>query len=579
MNDSFPFLSLAAEIRNMIYSALLEFDTSIHIFDLDGYGLYLHHENIPIEHFKFYGDLDAEHQKARVRAGLSGFGLFLVNRQVHREVSSIFYGNIVFKLCSVCSMVDLDDSNVNARYISHKLLPWFYGLGNHSALLRRLEIDVTKLTSTEWTGGRDLWAAFDDDNSLSGKGLLEFGPLLCHIWEFEITELKVVIVHEQPVAQPGLIQPDCNAVGINEILNSLIQDKLGIKKYWRAIGNVSINRDGSGGIVVFRNKSRPDVTHWSYSNPNQVFLPRDGGTLEKYNSTSTTKFQVVAGHNLRFVIREPRTLLSLPESVRTRILDNVFDERQVINLDTSADFISLLGTFYLMRLCGYASRGFSLPYTLSLEMTFTAPNGSNKTALARQWRLLELLSPFRSPPQISDNARHFQKFAWYTITIGIDGNEGATLRDFRYDAVKIIQATLSLDGSKVIYFRMKNVSDPEFGENWWSIRIAKLRNITFLSWPKITRPFQQELPEIEMNGLGKVSAIRTEQGSIPVTNKNMRTKWSAYWLGRKCDRKRKLISQSYRTDSSIDNTLPEGRSSDELREWLKRESKLGKWES
>src|SRR5687768_18089096 len=47
-----------------------------------------------------------------------------------------------------------------------------------------------------------------------------------------------------------------------------------------------------------------------------------------YNSTNTARFQANAGNNLRFIVREPPTLLSLPDRIHTRILDELFNDNR-----------------------------------------------------------------------------------------------------------------------------------------------------------------------------------------------------------------------------------------------------------
>jgi hypothetical protein len=106
-----------------------------------------------------------------------------------------------------------------------------------------------------------------------------------------------------------------------QIMNSLAQDRLGLRKYGRLVGGIGIKRDGSGGAVT-----------WATNHDHRGYAASCIGDLQRQKISACREYRTdfiaeQGGSQLRILPSGPRSLLDLPKNFQ----DNIF--RRVITPD------------------------------------------------------------------------------------------------------------------------------------------------------------------------------------------------------------------------------------------------------
>jgi hypothetical protein len=231
------FLSLPGELRNEVYDLLLTHPTPIRVVGSEGYILQPCHGQ---------PHLDSNTTNSPfVR-------LFLTCRQVHQEAASRFFKNNTIAIATVPRLHDPAGKFINI------LIPlWLSNLGHQAYMVTKLIIDLDALCPLSCTGNYgcpSFHDVFDESSSL-----IEVHHLLRTIWEANLDiDITILQPHGKDFTDllnwrhPGgvrLSMYDCNNPAITQILQSLIEDQLDLRKYGRLLGRVGIKRDGSGGAA------------------------------------------------------------------------------------------------------------------------------------------------------------------------------------------------------------------------------------------------------------------------------------------------------------------------------------------
>ncbi|PPJ51443.1 hypothetical protein CBER1_09167 [Cercospora berteroae] len=106
-NKIFPFFRLPAEIRNKIYAHLFILDQPIELCPDPFFCSYRVHKHLEAQHSAHYYAHDYQTKFFKENVGSVG-SLMRLNKQFHKEVSPIFYGQNVFAFSNVAGWVCLD---------------------------------------------------------------------------------------------------------------------------------------------------------------------------------------------------------------------------------------------------------------------------------------------------------------------------------------------------------------------------------------------------------------------------------------------------------------------------------------
>lgn len=122
-----------------------------------------------------------------------------------------------------------------------------------------------------------------------------------------------------------------NLAAMNNLFQHLLKDELGLKKFWRAIASVCLDREGRTGVVVFFTSSTTSTRSFRKSDTVPEFEPY----IDRLHH-----FEVSPHGSLRFLDDEPPTIMNLPRHLQDRIwrMSFTYHEPQIISLET-ADFV------------------------------------------------------------------------------------------------------------------------------------------------------------------------------------------------------------------------------------------------
>ena len=100
------------------------------------------------------------------------------------------------------------------------------------------------------------------------------------------------------------------------------------------------------------------------------------------------------------------------------------------------------------------------------------------------------------------------------VTLGFDATD---LQDIRHNLVKLIDATLILDGASKALIRPQDTDLTSIST------LFELRRLAMLAWPRLEPETDKTLPEISINGFGKMIEVkngepRTQDASMLTFN-------------------------------------------------------------
>jgi hypothetical protein len=282
--------------------------------------------------------------------GIPAISLFRVCRQIHEEAASTFYKNNVFRICWTPT-TDWPIHDVNGYFSLHTLVPWITALGKHAHLLRKVEIDIDTICPIDCQEPCDNWTR----TPFQSRGLIEVGRLLSMIWSGGLRALDFTFISIPSVnsSYSGHFDSydmaqrhnEWDLSALSSLLRTPLRDAAGIAKYWRTIGNISLERDGSGGVVTFWSTSshgtwelRPDVSE-------------EIGGARPYLTDSYCSFNADADGTIRMAARKSPNSDTLGKTVRYHILGYAmsYQEDRCINMDDNTFLRAWITPNYVNR--------------------------------------------------------------------------------------------------------------------------------------------------------------------------------------------------------------------------------------
>ena len=379
-------------------------------------------------------------------------------------------------------------------------------------MLRKIEIDLSCLCANRcWhePQGRSIWPHTPQDLT----ELIEVGPLLRLIWSKTLNRLKVEFVKSRGLRQGcqswfTVHKPDngCNIVALNKLFTTIRVDEVNFKRYWRTIGHIGLQRDGSGGAMAFRTirGAGGDPVGWGIGRWGIGGNTRElRGDDAHYFATSISFFEAIPGSHVRMLERESPNLLLIDERSLNLVFSygSTYQVQKTINLDIPVDLISMTNIMLVNRAWSEATQCYLQVQTYKFEITNT--NGMKRLY---QW----LRSPFflsrhhmevtykpTASNPLTYSAR-LVRIAGMQVILGFKTNN---MEDVRFDLVKLIEATLILKGDCTVIVRPRDVALSN------TFTLAKLRSDAMLAWPIVQSEWSKKCPEIWTNGLGKIIKV------------------------------------------------------------------------
>jgi hypothetical protein len=314
----------------------------------------------------------------------------------------------------------------------------------------------------------------------------------------------------------------------------MVHDELRLRRYLRTISYIGLERDASGGRIVFASTSdhsRSDSRQKKHLRP---FLD------------DISYFHATEDQNLQMLRREPANLLNIPEFICHRILSYgvTSTDVQKISVDTASNVMSAMTPLFINRkiLCN-SYRCYLEANNFLIEMKSTTPTAEFCTFD----RLIFLLEKVNNPSTISLRRYRFRTWpdlkAWpsYRISIAFDlpNTRPWSLDDIRFDAATFVRATPKLQPREPIHIdlRIQNHSGVQVAHLSQIVSVEQLRRNVLAAWSGLG-PNLQDLPDvcpqIWVNGHGWVVDVVAAEPCIDPYHK----------YGKKC--------KKYSTSSSGD---------------------------
>ncbi|OAK97587.1 hypothetical protein IQ06DRAFT_295929 [Phaeosphaeriaceae sp. SRC1lsM3a] len=348
--DAPSFLTLPAEIRNWIYAILLSSKDNLQLAVVANGSVALVRRSsadaaAEMEYYdklrRGFSTLNNDPPKPR-RVQQDGIELLRTCRLIHYEAAPILYAN-TFLLHATRNKYH----DTIGRHLNSAISAWLQEFGQHGRSIQKLVLDLGAIGP--WScacGDPDISAIFQKDDRY-----ISCGALLDAIWSSD-SNLTVSFVDSGPIPSFCTSGPFhypvppphscCDLGHLNQVIQQLAQDELGMKKFRKAIGEIGIFPSGLGGVFVFQ------TTDWQ-SRQGQLRSFRD------YNPffENAKFFEATENGALRFCTNKadttPRTVLGVPPKAFKRIIEYTLDSSASyeIDLDSFRDFRDLCGVVYL----------------------------------------------------------------------------------------------------------------------------------------------------------------------------------------------------------------------------------------
>lgn len=338
------FLDLPAEIRNAIYAFALVLPdplmvASSHLYRIvadDNHALVAtkasRSEYPTLTRDHNLQATDSELEKGRPRklpqsnlapVCLPGLRIFLACRQVYHEATSVFFSQNTFAVSRPrCSPWDGGQGHDDAGALFYDGADWVLSLGSQLSKLNMIILDLNALC-------------------LMHGGNLELLPLLRAFWnrnwngKLNLKSPSALASRERICGESGKspgIGDSPDLATINEMIASLLQDDLSIRKHAWALSHVAIHCKRLEGVVLYRlNRNvrcklrKTHKYHSRYSN-----LRSDGSCLEHRQN-----FRYDNGKCAITPERMPH-LLEIPVHIRQQIFDHVLYSSEPVTVDLSS---------------------------------------------------------------------------------------------------------------------------------------------------------------------------------------------------------------------------------------------------
>lgn len=249
--------------------------------------------------------------------------LFASCRTLYCETVSAFYSGNTF------SLGPQQHWGWDYRHFQHSPIDvpvaFLTRVGSQAHWLRNIVLDLKDITISQFYQLTRPWYGVTNRAAHCADALFEVTPLLRAIWEMA-PMVGFSIQNETLRAQSthGLV---FNTSAISAIIHSILGGQLRLREHGRLLCAVSLNRDGSGGKIIW-GTTNPSNTDWSFER---------GKIGPDYNYT-TAFIAEDGGARLEMCKREkPLTLLDLPQSLLKFIFRKVICPHEGHRIDLCKD--------------------------------------------------------------------------------------------------------------------------------------------------------------------------------------------------------------------------------------------------
>jgi hypothetical protein len=315
----------------------------------------------------------------------------------------------------------------------------------------------------------------------------------------------------------------------------MVRDELRLRRYLRTISCIGLERDASGGRIVFASTSdhsRSDSRQKKHLRP----------FLDDINY-----FHATEGQKPQMLRREPANILNIPDFICYRILSYVVTSTDVqkISVDTASDVPSAMTPLFINRkILRISYRCYLEANNFLIEMKSTTP----RAGFCTFERLISLLDKVNKPDYLE--LRRHQSRTWpdlkswpsYRISIAFDlpNTRLWSLDDIRIDAVTFVRATPKLQPREPIHIdlHIQNPSGVQVAHLSQIVSVDQLRRNVLAAWSGLD-PNSQDMtdicPTIWVNGHGAVVDVVAAEACIEPYHKygkkNRKLKSSTSSLG------------------------------------------------
>jgi hypothetical protein len=322
---------------------------------------------------------------------------------------------------------------------------WLRGIGQHQSFVRRLCVDIGSVCSLGCTCvEQSRGPTFRRED-----GFLHFGDLVQAVWT---SDSKMIItftdqgimadttaLSEEQIA--AHVRSACDLKRLGEVVQALFRDELGMKKFRRAIGDIGIKADGSGGVFVF----------WTPGWEQNAMAAQIAGSGQCNPLFDQARyFNVHRDETLSFANRVPRRLLGLPRSVLTRVLEHTLDSRKPfeIDLDSFKDFRDFFGILYVDM--GIHNRHIgSVLREQRFELSMMTTETRDGLDYGKLKRLLQTTFEFYPHAGKKKSRVNFGTDVDYAINLHVHSGT-PNLDDIRLNAIPLLVATFAANRTRII---------------------------------------------------------------------------------------------------------------------------------
>jgi hypothetical protein len=275
------------------------------------------------------------------------------------------------------------------------------------------------------------------------------------------------------------VNDSCDLVALNALLKGLLRDDIGIKKYYALIGSIGLQRDGSSGFIAYHTSG---TGSWRLGNDEAGPPVHD----VEFSTDNVDCFTVDAGNSLqlRTTQQRPLTFSTISFCLQVMILREALklESFQKINIDTSDDYRRVCRLF---SVCRHWRNSFDITVggnSFEIEVTHTGDQGKiygfGKLKRFLQYqRLRERLHiDLHMDGDYEPDLR---------IAIVFDSTDITRLRDVRFDAVKLLEATFMVRGDVdiIISFRTRGILFRKSKVKQKTYSLQQIRKAALLAWP------------------------------------------------------------------------------------------------
>ncbi|KAH7086584.1 hypothetical protein FB567DRAFT_603683 [Paraphoma chrysanthemicola] len=515
-----PFWSLPPELRNRIYELLFIHPDPICVaIPTDGQKPTLHRrigdENDGLSHprqkGKMFWAMLRQFPVSLMAVNQPGIALFQVSRQSYAEASSVFYKNKIFNISRNC-MRRQHRFDISCNYITEAGVPWMKNLGSRLHLLRKLELDFNAICPSDCT-------AFDRPIGHVNSGPIQLGDILCLIWRFGLRlELTIMEPNREVLSRYASltrvqndhstsVPSNLSILELNRVIIFLQRNDLDIKKFWRTISKIALDKNGRGGSVVYRTTPRHD----------RGFFKDD-----EY-SARTHYFSVP--RNDRLVMHKKSTLglSKMPEHIHSRIWNYVIRSQETwrLRVDNIAAVLRMLRPVYSYRrvFLDFFKRGRIKMGACDVEFTslgrFAGVHAIDRLR-ALLWMIygsaLGLSRPAGAP---NDLAGWPDMKVWPEVKFKLvfELEQFEPLENLRLDIMPVLHATLNHTNDETLAVELQY--SQRFRHHAGVLDLGHLRRAVFAAWVSHRHTtLDHPLPRVWVNGHGEVIELVSANGTL-----------------------------------------------------------------